>query len=178
MSPDAARRPDPLTSLLFDIFALNQAVGGMLAVFMVGSPLTPTEYAFLSAIFETESITPTALSGRLGMPLTTVMDHLARHEARGHISRLIDPRDRRASRVVLTAAGSGAHRTANATFQKAYDAFDSALGKSAAESQRAILEVRDAVEEAARAAPRAQTPSARPRADEAPRQGRSRSRSR
>jgi DNA-binding MarR family transcriptional regulator len=171
-------RPEPPTSLLFDVFALNQAVGRMLAAYMVDSPLTPAEYAFYSAIFETESITPSALAGRLGMPLTTVMDHVTRLERRRHISRWTDPRDRRATRVVLTADGLAAHRAANASFQRAYDAFDAALGKSEAEPQRALTEVRAAVEEAARAAPHGQSQSARRRVVEAPPPVRTRSRSR
>ena len=42
---------------------------------------------------------------------------LLRFEARGHITRMVDPRDRRASRVVLSAAGLTAHRAANVSFQ-------------------------------------------------------------
>jgi len=148
----AADGSQPPTSLLFDVFALYQAVGRMLATYMIESPLTPAEYALISAIFETESITPTRLAARLGMPLTTLMDHLARFEARGHITRMVDPRDRRATRVVLTAAGLAAHRAANVSFQRAYDAFDAALGKSETDAQRAMAEVRAAVEVATAAA--------------------------
>jgi DNA-binding MarR family transcriptional regulator len=161
---------DPPTSLLFDVFALYQSVGRMLAAYMIESPLNPAEYAFYSAIFETESITPSALAARLGMPLTTVMDHLARYEARGHVSRMVDPTDRRATLVVLTAKGVEAHRAANTMFQQAYDAFDTALGKNEIEAQRALAEVRAAVETAARAAPHGRTRSARRRAGAAPHQ--------
>jgi DNA-binding MarR family transcriptional regulator len=163
---------EPPTSLLFDVFALYQSVGRMLGAYMVDSPLGPAEYAMYSAIFETESISPTALATRLGVPLTTLMDHLARFERRGHISRMADPRDRRASLIVLTASGAAAHAKANVEFQRAYDAFDVALGKSEAEPQLVLRELRAAVDEAARAAPRAQTRSARRRADEAPRPAR------
>jgi DNA-binding MarR family transcriptional regulator len=164
--------------LLFDIFALNQATGRMLDAYMSESPLTPAEYAFYSAIFETESITPTALAERLGMPLTTVMDHVARLERRRHISRWTDPSDRRATRVVLTADGLAAHRAANRSFERAYSAFDIALGTDDTSAQESLARVRDAVEEAARAAPRGQTQSARRRADVAPRPAQSRCRAR
>src|SRR6476659_6348022 len=137
----------PPTSLLFDVFALSQAVGRLLDQYMAQSPLTPAEYAFYSAIFDTESIKPTALAARLGMPLTTVMDHLARLEARGHISRMVDPIDRRATRVVLTTPGLAAHRAANVSFERAYRAFDAALGKDEREAQHVLGEVREAVEE-------------------------------
>ena len=178
MSADARSRPDPPTSLLFDIFALNQATGRMLDAYMSQSPLTPAEYAFYSAIFETESITPSALAERLGMPLTTVMDHVARLERRRHISRWTDPEDRRATRVVLTADGLAAHRAANRSFERAHQAFEVALGIDQASAQESLARVREAVEEAAREAPRGQPLSARRRADEAPRQVRSRSHSR
>jgi DNA-binding MarR family transcriptional regulator len=161
--------------LLFDIFALNQAVGRLLDAYMIDSPLTPTEYAFYSAIFETESIKPTALATRLGMPLTTVMDHLTRIEARGDIARMTDPIDRRATRVVLTASGLAAHRAANISFERACADLNETLGESEAGAQRALRRVRAAVEEAARAAPHERTPSARRRVAEAPRLARSRS---
>jgi DNA-binding MarR family transcriptional regulator len=160
-------RPDPPTSLLFDVFALSQAVGRLLDSHMADSPLTPSEYAFYSAIFETESITPTALAVRLGMPLTTVMDHLARLEVRGHCFRMTDPLDRRATRVVLTAAGLGAHRAANASFERAYQAFENTLTRDESDLQQALAEVRAAAELATLAAPGSQKRSAIARAHSA-----------
>jgi DNA-binding MarR family transcriptional regulator len=178
VSSDGTQPPDPPTSLLFDIFALNQSLGRMLSAYMADSPLTPAEYAFYSAIFETESITPSALAKRLGMPLTTVMDHVARLELKRHISRWPDPADRRATRIVLTAGGLAAHRAANASFEHAYKAFDAALGTDEAIVQNDLAHVRAAVEEAARAAPHGLRPSARHRAAEAPRPARTRVRAR
>jgi DNA-binding MarR family transcriptional regulator len=166
--------PEPPTSLLFDIFALNQALARLLDAYMAESPLSPSAYALYSAIFEPESIKPTELAARLGMPLTTVMDHLARLAARGDIARMPDPDDRRATRVVLTASGLAAHRAANVSFEKAYRAFDAALGRGEADAQRALRAVRDAVEEAARAAPRGPSRSAHHRAAAAPRPVRTR----
>lgn len=177
MTSDGARA-DPPTSLLFDIFALNQALGRMLDAYMSDSPLTPSEYAFYSAIFETESVTPSALAHRLGMPLTTVMDHIARLARRGHLARWQDPADRRATRVVLTAHGQDAHRAANLSFYGAYQAFERAMPLDESGVQETLALVRRAIDDAAREAPRAQTPSERLPAVEAPRQVRSRSRSR
>ena len=172
MTADATPQPDPPTLLLFDVFALNQALGRMLSAYMADSPLTPSEYAFYSAIFESESITPSVLAERLGMPLTTVMDHVGRLELKRHISRWPDPTDGRATRIVLTAAGLGAHRTANASFERAYKAFADALQTDEAVVQSNLASVRAAVEEVARAAPRAPLRSARHRAAEAPRRAR------
>lgn len=128
---------DPLgTSLLFDVFALNQAVGRFLAAAMGDGPLTSGEYAVYSAVFELEAATPTQLAARLGMRLTTFMDQLRLMEGRGHARRAGHPTDRRSYRVVLTGPGLEAHRAANRLFEDANDAFlaNLPIGEAAAKS--------------------------------------------
>lgn len=122
-------RPDPLeTSVLFDVFALSQAVGRMLAEAMRDGPLTPPEYAVYSAIFELEAATPTELAARLGMRLTTCIDQLRMVETRGHARRIPHPSDGRSYRVILTAAGLAAHRAAGILFEAAAERFTRELG--------------------------------------------------
>ena len=147
--------PDPLgTSILFDIFALNQVVGRLLSTAMRDGPLTPGEYAVYSAIFELEAASPTELATRLGMRLTTFMDQLRLVERRGHARRIGHPTDRRSYRVVLTAAGLEAHRAANRQFEAAYQAFRSHLPDGEAPAKLGLLIVREAAEAAiARIAP-------------------------
>jgi DNA-binding MarR family transcriptional regulator len=137
------------TSLLFEVFALNQAVGRLLAEAMADGPLTPAEYAVYSAIFELESGTPTALAARLGMRLTTFMDQLRLVEARGHARRVPNPVDRRSYRVVLTAKGRAAHRVANRLFEGVHRAFVEALGEE--ERPRGLLRAMRAAADRARA---------------------------
>ena len=145
----APRRPDPLdTSLLFEVFALNQAVGRFLAEAMRDGPLTPAEYAVYSAMFELESGTPTALAARLGMRLTTFMDQLRLVEARGHARRLPNPGDRRSYRVVLTADGLAAHRAANRLFERAYDGFVEALDGGEVRPRQVLRAMREAADRA------------------------------
>jgi DNA-binding MarR family transcriptional regulator len=140
---------DPLeTSVLFDVFALGQAVGALLDDAMAGGPLSPEEYAFYSAIFELETTTPSRLASRLGMPLTTVMDVLARVEARGHVRRMRNPADRRATLVVLTATGLSTHKAANAAFEAAYGRFVAELPGGEAAAHATLGEIRGAVERA------------------------------
>jgi DNA-binding MarR family transcriptional regulator len=151
----APARPDPLdTSLLFEVFALNQSVGRFLAEAMREGPLTPAEYAVYSAMFELESATPTALAARLGMRLTTFVDQLRLVESRGHARRLPNPRDGRSQLVTLTAAGLEAHRAANRLFETAYATFLEELGGDEATARRALTEVRDAAERARSVSPR------------------------
>ncbi len=136
------------TSILFDVFALNQAVGRLLAAAMRDGPLTPAEYATYSAVFELESASPTALAARLGMRLTTFMDQLRLLEIRGHARRVENPHDRRSYRVVLTNTGLEAHRAANRRFESAFQAFVAHLPDGEAAAKAGLLVVRQAAEAA------------------------------
>lgn len=136
------------TSILFDVFALNQAVGRLLAAAMRDGPLTPSEYAVYSAVFELESATPTQLAARLGMRLTTFMDQLRLLEGRGHAARVAHPTDGRSYRVVLTTAGRTAHREANRRFERAFEAFSAHLPDGEAAAKAGIEVVRRAAEAA------------------------------
>ena len=140
-------RPDPLdTSILFDVFVMNQAVSRMLTMAMRDGPLTPGEYAVYSAIFELEAGTPTQLAARLGMRLTTFMDQLRVIRGRGHARRIANPRDGRSYRVVLTASGLAAHRAANRLFEGAYRAFVGELPGGVEAAREGLAVVRRAAE--------------------------------
>lgn len=136
------------TSILFDVFALNQAVDRLLAAAMRDGPLTPGEYAVYSAVFELEAGTPTQLAARLGMRLTTFMDQLRLMEGRGHARRAGHATDRRSYRVALTAAGLEAHRRANRQFEAANEAFLANLPDGEAGAKSALLGIRGAAEAA------------------------------
>jgi DNA-binding MarR family transcriptional regulator len=136
------------TSILFDVFALNQAVGRLLTAAMRGGPLTPSEYAVYSAVFELEAASPTQLATRLGMRLTTFMDQLRMLEHRGHARRVDHPTDGRSYRVVLTAAGRQAHREANVRFERAFLAFRSHLPNGEEAAKAGLEAVRKAAEAA------------------------------
>jgi DNA-binding MarR family transcriptional regulator len=134
------------SSLLFDVFALNQSIGRLLDETMRDAPLRPTEYAVSSAIFELEAATPTAVAARLGMRLTTFMDQLRSFERRGFARRIAHPTDRRSYRVALTAEGLAAHRAANRAFETGYRAFEGALGDDMAGARAALATLRAAAD--------------------------------
>lgn len=142
------------TSLLFDVFALNQAVGRLLGTVMAEGPLAPAEYALYSALFELEAASPTTLAERLGMPLTTLIDRLRDVEARDHARRLPNPLDGRSHLVVLTAAGLSAHAAAHGLFEIAHRAVSEALPSSEATAKRGLQVVRGAVDAALAVSPR------------------------
>jgi DNA-binding MarR family transcriptional regulator len=136
------------TSLLFDVFALNQAVGRLLAETMRGAPLTPSEYAVSSAIFELEAASPTEIAARLGMRLTTFMDQLRAVERRGHARRIAHPTDRRSYRVTLTTEGVAAHRAANRAFEAGFEGFLGELEGDADQAKAVLLALRSAADRA------------------------------
>ncbi|MEO6349903.1 MAG: MarR family transcriptional regulator [Candidatus Limnocylindrales bacterium] len=140
-------------SIFFEVYALGQEIRELLASAMADSPLTPVEYAIYSAIFEDERVTPTRLARRLGVALTTAMDHVARLEARGHARRSADPRDRRATLVTLTGHGLAAHRAANAYFELAYAAFVGTLTTEEGSATRVLRALRAAVRSARQSLP-------------------------
>ncbi len=151
---DPERSNPVATTLLFDVFALNQAVGRLLEEAMAEGPLSPAEYALYSAVFELEAASPTALADRLGMPLTTLIDRLREVETRGHARRLPNPDDGRSHLVVLTAAGLAAHAAASRVFEVAHRAVVAALPSSEDDAQRELLRVRTAVDRALALSPR------------------------
>jgi DNA-binding MarR family transcriptional regulator len=135
-------------SLLFDVFALNQAVGRLLDETMRDAPLRPAEYAVSSAIFELEAATPTAVAARLGMRLTTFMDRLRAFERRGFARRIAHPTDRRSYRVALTTEGLAAHRAANRAFESGYQAFVDEVGDDVAAARSMLASLREAADRA------------------------------
>ena len=144
--PGGAQSDPMATSVLFDVFALGQSVRRLLMTTMADGPLRPEEYAVFSAVFEAESLTPTEMAARLGLPLTTVMDHVRALEGRGHARRIPHPHDGRSYLIVLTADGLAAHREANRRFERAYRAFADALPDGEARAKEGLLAVRGAAE--------------------------------
>lgn len=141
------RPPD--RSVFFELFALTQAARQLLLTTMADGPLSPEEYAVYSAVFEAESLTPTAVARQLSMPLTTVMERVRVMEERGHVRRVPNPRDGRSYLLVLSAAGLAAHRGANRRFEVAYRAFVDALDADEREAQESLARLRVAASAAA-----------------------------
>jgi DNA-binding MarR family transcriptional regulator len=110
-------------SVLFDVYALGRAVDELLTDGLADAPLTPSEYAVYSYIFERDPVTPSELSHALSMPRQTVSDWVALLRSRGHVAVEPNPADRRSQLISLTTAGRRAHRATNRRFEKVYRRF-------------------------------------------------------
>ena len=121
------RKPHSRLSVLFELYAATGAARTLVAAAMVGSPLTPEEYAVYSILFDEGPHAPTELAARAGMPPTSMSHFVRRMLDRGHAERATSPDDRRSYRIVLTDAGLTAHAMASRLFAEADDRFVRAL---------------------------------------------------
>ena len=136
-----ADRTGSTYSLLFDMFVLAQRTRQLVSRHLEGAPLRGEEYAVYSVVFEEEAVSQTTMAAILGMPLTTVADHVRAMEARGHCRRIPNPGDGRSHLLVLTASGHRAHRETAIAFEGAHRQMVDALphGERAAKRELASL---------------------------------------
>jgi DNA-binding MarR family transcriptional regulator len=80
----------------------------------------------------------------MGMPLTTVLDHLKTMDSRGHLCRDRHPRDGRAVHISLTAAGVATFRRTHEAWEPMRKAFEEALGRPAGDIRAAVQAIDDA----------------------------------
>jgi DNA-binding MarR family transcriptional regulator len=72
---------------------------------LAGTPLSADEFALYGLIVDLGPVTATELARWTGMPLTTLSTLLRRCEARGELTRVANPSDRRSSHLALSELG-------------------------------------------------------------------------
>jgi DNA-binding MarR family transcriptional regulator len=132
-------------SLLFDLFAVYQRVGGVVRLALDGAGLRGDEYAVYSVLFDVGPLTATEMAGHLGMPLTTVLDYLRVMDRRRHIVRVRHPADGRARQIRLSPQGLAAHRRASAAWQRMADLVDASLTLPVDRVRQSLQALDDAV---------------------------------
>lgn len=138
---------DPgLRNVLFDVWLLSRTTTARLDAALRPSGLDADEFAIYSMLASNpDGTTPSTLARWMAAPPTTVSSYVKRFERRSHVRRNPDPDDGRSYRLVLTAAGRKAHRTAGAAFlpllRQVLDTLD-----DVAETRRRLLALRDAID--------------------------------
>lgn len=132
-------------SLLFDVFAVSQRIGGVVSLALDGAGLRGDEYAVYSVLFDLGPLTATEMAGHLGMPLTTVLDYLRVMDRRRHIVRIRHPVDGRAREIRLSPQGLAAHRRASAAWQQMADLVDASLTLPVDRVRQSLQALDDAV---------------------------------
>ena len=133
-------------SLLFDLFVATNRVRRVIEAALADAPLRGEEYAVYSLLFDHGPMTATEMRRALGVPLSTMLDHLRSMEYRRHLRRTPHPRDGRAQNLSLTMAGTAAHRRTNQQWERMRLAFDAALPMPAADVRSALRALSDAAQ--------------------------------
>ena len=115
-------------TILLEVWRLARRTGPILDEVLEPAGLNATEYGLYSAIRLAEPVTPTVLSRRTGMPVTTVSQALKRLEDSGRVERSANPDDARSSVFSLSAFGRRQHDEAMASFRHVVSALTEALG--------------------------------------------------
>jgi DNA-binding MarR family transcriptional regulator len=142
-------RPQPAEEVLEDaadvtflVWLAARATSGLLDVVLAECGLSGDEFAVYSMLSATSGVTPSELSRWMAAPPTTVSSYVKRFEARGHVQRDADPRDRRSYRIRLTDAGIGKHEEAARLFAPVRAAVESGLGGRRDSVRDALLTLR------------------------------------
>ena len=134
-------------TILLDLFRTNQVRERVITAALEGLELPPEDYPFYVMIGAEGPWTPTALAGRVEMPLSTVLFRVGRLEKRGHAERIPNPDDRRSYLVQLTDDGQALLRQARPRFRSYAEAVEERLGdEQIGELRRGLDELRGAME--------------------------------
>ena len=135
-------------TILLDVFRTNQVRERLIESALEGLELPPEDYPFYVLIGAEGPWTPTALAGRMAMPLSTVLFRVGRLEKRGHVEREPNPDDRRSYLVRLSEDGQGLLAQARPRFRAYAEAVEARLGGERVGTLRGDLtQLREAIEE-------------------------------
>jgi DNA-binding MarR family transcriptional regulator len=134
-------------TILLDLFRTTQVRERLIESALEGLELPPEDYPFYVLIGAEGPWTPTALAGRMEMPLSTVLFRVGRLEKRGHVERQPNPDDRRSYLVRLSEDGQALLGQARPRFRAYAEAVEARLGGERVGSLRGDLtQLREAIE--------------------------------
>jgi DNA-binding MarR family transcriptional regulator len=135
-------------TILLDLFRTNQVRERLIEAALDGLALPPEDYPFYVLIGAEGPWTPTALTDRMQMPLSTVLFRVKRLEKRGHAERIPNPDDRRSYLVSLTDEGQKLLRQARPRFRAYAEAVEAQLGNERIGGLRGgLTDLRAAIED-------------------------------
>jgi DNA-binding MarR family transcriptional regulator len=108
--------------------------------------VNPEEYGFLSMVGSLQPVTRTTLAKEAGLRRTTLRDAVRPLIERGHVVESPHPTDRRATLLTLTPAGQQLFERGVPVFREFLASLNDELGGKLDELERAVWEVRVALE--------------------------------
>ena len=127
-------------TILLDVFMANQRRKLMIEAALAEAELPAEDYPVYVLVGAEGPWTPTGLSRRLEMPLSTMLFRLGRLERRGHAERVPNPDDRRSYLIRLTDEGQRLLGEARPAFRDYAEAVEGRLGSKRVEALRVALE--------------------------------------
>ena len=124
-------------NVLFHVWRISRKAAQVLDSALEPAGLNADEFAIYSVLRE-RPVTPTELAHWMSAPITSVSSYVKRFESRGHITREINPDDRRSFRLRLTDAGLEAHRLSAECFQPVLCDVEESIGRSLEEVNTAL----------------------------------------
>lgn len=100
----------PPKNILVDLWLASTLAERLVGEQLADTPLSTDEFALYGLIVDLGPVTASDLSRWTGMPLTTLSTLVRRCEARGELTRVANPRDRRSSPLTLTEHGMDLYR--------------------------------------------------------------------
>src|SRR5215475_8303147 len=133
-------------TILLDLFLTNQHRKRMIEAALAEAEMPAEDYPLYVLVGAEGPWTPTGLSKRLEMPLSTMLFRLGRLERRGHAERVPNPDDGRSYLIRLTQDGEGLLAEARPAFRDYAEAVEGRLGPKRVDALRTALdELRQAV---------------------------------
>jgi DNA-binding MarR family transcriptional regulator len=103
-------RPNPKKNVLVDLWLASTLAVRLVEDLLTDTPLSSDEFALYGLIVDLGPVTASDLARWTGMPLTTLSNLVRRCEARGELTRVANPRDRRSSHLALSDHGMELYR--------------------------------------------------------------------
>ena len=140
-------------NVLFNAWLAARATVDLLDRELAPSGITADDFAIYSVLTVAPSMTPSELAAWMAAPASSVTSYIKRFEARGHVERVPNPKDRRSYSIALTPAGHTVHQQAGALFNPALARVTEILGKRTRPVQAALMELRSALDSSRQTAP-------------------------
>lgn len=138
MTPSGSTSGGP--TILLDVFLTNQRRKRMIDAALAPAELPAEDYPLYVLVGAEGPWTPTGLSRRLEMPLSTMLFRLGRLERRGHAERVPNPDDGRSYLIRLTEEGQRLLGEARPMFRAYAEAVEARLGSDRVAALRTGLE--------------------------------------
>ncbi len=136
--PDAPRR------YLLDLHLAYHLAGSLIEHELAGVGISAEEYAVYS-VLGPESLTPTELSRRLGLALSSTIFRTGKLIERGHARRIPNPRDGRSALIELTPRGRRVLERARPAFGRVLDRIEGHLEDDRVDVQATVAKLGEAI---------------------------------